>query len=154
MVLCLSQMPGADVEQAWRAWRQGRCDLCQYLCNSLAGQIGGYLGEMDARVKAVYRFQPEDVRSGKTEAVDQTPNIHLVVWVEHKSAALEALVASLSSWLADSLRNQLGCARASPACYHIDVHIVDDDEVDSRRGMGVLVNSARVRSERVWARSI
>ena len=150
---CAGKIPGGDAAQARRALGRGKCDVCDYLCYSLARQAGEYLGQMDARVKAIYLFEPEYAKAGEIEAMQRTPGIHLIAWADRKSAALNALAASLAANLAESLRQELGCIKASPACYTLDVQIVDDDDVYYRRGFGTLVESVYVRPIRVWERA-
>lgn len=152
VVFCASKMPGGNTAKARQALHEGQCEVCERLCYSLALQVGEYLGQMDPRVKAVYVFEPEYAKAGEVETVSRTPGIHLIAWVERKTAALNALVAALAAVLSENLRQQLGCVKATPACYSLDVHMVDDDEVRHRRGMGILVDSVYVRPIQVWPR--
>jgi hypothetical protein len=146
--------PG-NSQKTRHALRLGRCDICDYLCESLSKQIGKYLGMMDKTVKAVYKYNPESVgmrqRSSDKTLIHGKGGINLIAWVERKSAALDALGSTLESVISTSWR-EIDCKNATPACYTLDVQIVDNDDVTSRRGYGVIVNSMYVRSMQVWSR--
>jgi hypothetical protein len=142
-----------DLPQARRALRQGRCEVCEYLRYSLAGQVADYLGMADPMVKAVYLFEAEaPVGFDGAAPVRQPSGINLIAWVERKTAALAALTKALEASLAAS-RRALGCSRAAPACFFLDVHLVDDADVQERRGYGVLVSSLHVEPMKVWGRA-
>jgi len=141
-----------DRQKTRQALRQGRCDVCEYLRYSLAGQIGDYLGVTDPMVKAVYLVEAEEPDGFDDVApIRQPTGINLIAWVERKTAAVAALAKSLEAGLAAS-RRALGCDRAASACFFLDVHLVDDADVQERRGYGVLVNSLHVEPMKVWGR--
>ena len=81
----------------------------------------------------------------------QKSGLNLVVWVDRKSAALLSLGATLETVLSKS-RRKLGCPRACPACYVLSLQMVDDRDVQERRGYGMLVENVFLRSVPVWAR--
>lgn len=146
--------PG-NTQKTLHALRRGRCDICCYICESLSRQIGEYLGMMDKTVKAVYKYNPESAGM-RQRASDKAFNhgnggVNVIAWVDRKSAALDALGSTLESVIPTSWR-EIDCKNATPACYTLDVQIVDNDDVTSRRGYGVIVNSMYVRSMQVWAR--
>ena len=138
-----------------QALRAGRCDICGYVAESLTQQVVEYLGQVDKTVKAIYQYEPEDaaLRSpSKTSLANgQRGGINLIAWVDRKSAALNALGDTLETELTES-RRKIGCKNAQPACFTLDVRLVDNTEVAERRGYGIVVNSRYVRSTQVWAR--
>jgi hypothetical protein len=75
--------------------------------------------------------------------------INLVAWVERKSAALEALVATLESVLPQSLQG-LGLIDCDTVHIPLDVKMIDDGNIRERRGYGVIASSEIIRSSRVW----
>ena len=83
--------------------------------------------------------------SGSSSATPDRGGINLVVWVDRKSPPLNALGATLETALAES-RRRFNCPDAGPACYTLDVQMVDSRDVLERRGYGALVNNMYVRS--------
>ncbi len=144
---------GGDVERTRKALSQGHCEVCDYVRHNLALRVGGYLGQTDPTVKAVYLFETEEqVEFGDSDLPTLPAGISLIAWVDRKTAALAALTKALESSLAES-RRALGCVKARPMCFYLDVHVVDDVDVQERRGYGALVNSVHVEPMRVWARA-
>lgn len=144
-----------DVRQARLALCQGRCDVCSCMVDNLVYQIGEYLGNVDRTVQAIYRYEPEYVtvrpqfQQGNVKI--SRGGINLITLVDRKSAALSALGNTLEALLAVS-RQKISCKNANPACYTLDVQMVDKREVLDRRGYGAIINSAYVRSTQVWTR--
>jgi hypothetical protein len=56
---CTEKNFSGNTQETLHALRQGRCDICGYVCDNLGRQIGEYLGMMDMTVKAVYKYNPE-----------------------------------------------------------------------------------------------
>jgi Pyruvate phosphate dikinase, AMP/ATP-binding domain len=143
-----------DAQKAEHALRQGRCDMCAIVSRCLVQEVGEYLGRTDRMVKAVYRVEPEDALPPPKTAAKNTSRragINLVAWVDRKSAALVALGGTLENALADSMRT-LDCKNSTPACYVMQIQLVDDKEVGERRGYGAFVNDHHLHSTRVWQR--
>ena len=149
---CARQACVGDAEQARQALHQGQCDVCDYLCYSLAKQVGEFLSQMDETVKAVYVFEPEYAWDGDTAAARRPSGINLIAWVDRKSASLDALAGALGTTLSESRRNKLGCVKATAPCNALNVHLVDDADVENRRGYGAMVDSLYIRPIKVWAR--
>jgi hypothetical protein len=149
IVECAQAQFAGDVRRMRLALLKGQCEYCGILAESLVRQIGEYLGQVDGTVKAVYRFEaPPD--SSIPES-DTATGIHFLVWAARRSAALTALAETLKAVLGTSQR-KLGCAKARPACYSLDMEIVDDQDVQERRGLGLLIDSPSLRAEVVWRR--
>ncbi len=155
IAFCAQKNFAGDVRHARRNLSQGRCDICGDVVDSLGGQIGEYLGQMDRTVKAVYRYGPEAHLNRLHESEESIhrhrTGINLVAWTDRKSAALGALGSTLESVIAES-RRKIGCSNARPVCYTLDLQIVDDEEVQERRGYGAVVESEYLRTSKVWAR--
>jgi len=152
---CAEKKYSGDVREATQALRQGRCDICGYISESLIRQVGEYLGKVDKTVRAIYRYEPEYITMrptpGNPAKNGHRAGINLVAWVDRKSAALNALGDTLETVLSES-RRKVGCKNAQPACFTFDVQLVDHKDVTERRGYGVVVNSMYMRSAQVWAR--
>jgi hypothetical protein len=153
IVECAGELFAGDKRRMRRSLLEGHCEHCSRVSASLARQIGEYLGQMDRTVKAVYHYEP-------VEAPEVTPSqinepyvgINLVVWVERKSAALSALLETLETVLKAG-QPRIGCADASPRCFSLDVKMITDQEVQERRGLGLLVEKAYLHSAPVWRRA-
>lgn len=143
-----------DARRVRKALVRGQCEHCRCIANSLVRQIGEYLGQVDNRVRAVYRYQaarPPETPLAGISLPDLQTGIHLIVWVERKSPALSALAESLKIDLTAS-RRALGCARAAADCYTLDIEMVDDRDAREQRGFGLLINHPYLHAERVWNR--
>jgi hypothetical protein len=151
---CAEKSFGGDTQRTLQYLRQGRCDICGLVIDDLVVQIGEYLGRMDKTVKAVYKYGPEQMTNASRpdKRGPRKTGINLVAWADRKSAALEALGTTLESALSES-RRKVGCRIATPACYTLDLQIVDDEDVHQRRGYGVVVDSLYLRSSKVWTRA-
>ncbi len=145
-----------DTEEAARALHQGRCDVCGILSSCLVQEVGEYLGRTDKVVKEVYQIEAESslagAQAGGGSKTLRKGGINLVAWVDRKSAALVALGGTLENALAERLRT-FDCRNATPACYIMQIQLVDDKEVKERRGYGVFVDNPFLRSSRVWRRA-
>jgi hypothetical protein len=154
LAFCASKTFDGDGKKAQTALRNGRRDVCSYFCYGLAKQVAEYLGQIDPTVKAVYVFEPEYGQDGDAPTSRQPANINMVTWVKRKSAALKALVEALDASLSRDALSQLRCKQAAPTCYALNVQMVDDADVQGRRGYGALVNSLYVRPIQIWARAV
>ncbi len=155
LLFCADRKFGGDKDQTLQALRQGHCDACEYLSYSLVRQIGEYLGKMDRTVKAVYVFKPDmaplSPQVTSVTAGRRASGINLIAWVDRKSAALNALGGTLETALS-AARRRLGCVKATPACRNLDIHLVEDRDVQEGRGFGAIVQGMYVRSIQVWTR--
>ncbi|OGO31462.1 MAG: hypothetical protein A2136_10295 [Chloroflexi bacterium RBG_16_54_11] len=151
---CAEKLYAADTLRMRQSLLQSHCENCRIVAESLARQIGEYLGRVDRTVKAVYNYQPLEVmHKDPAGASEPYAGINLVVWVERKSAALGALIETLEASLKAS-QNHIGCAAATPACFSLNVMYVLDNDVQEGRGLGLLIRSSGVRSIPIWDRSI
>lgn len=154
LAACAEKCFNGDIGLAAQALTRGRCETCHQVTDDLVQQVGEALGQFDHTVRAVYRYEPEYTSAqlfGGRSGSAQRGGINLVTWVDRKSAALNALGASLENTLSTS-RRRLGCPNASPACYTLDIEMMDSKDILERRGYGAVVNSSHVRSTQVWVR--
>lgn len=138
-----------------RTIADGECTVCEYVRYGLSKEIGQYLGAIDSSVQAVYAYEPE-YTAGALHFDSTGPGIHqginLIVSVDRKNHALDAIVASLEDALKEGVRPLL-CSKANGSCFALDVKVVDGEELASRRGYGALVSSVYVAPMRLWSRS-
>jgi len=155
VAVCAEKKFNGDRQAALLALRQGRCDACRHVSDSLVGQVGEYLGQIDRTVKAVYEFEAEQSalrsQNGDDALANRKAGLNLIAWVDRKTPVLLTLGSTLESLLADS-RRSLGCKDASPTCCTLTVQMVDDKDMLEQRGYGAIVKSAYFHSTQVWAR--
>jgi hypothetical protein len=145
---CAERYFAGDTRKVRKALLHGECEHCKCISDDLARQIGEYLGQVDGTITAVYQYEP-----AASVPESETPSgIHFLVWVDHKSAALNALAETLESVLAESQR-KLGCPNARSECYTLDMEMVDDRDVRKRRGFGLFVNNPSLRAQLIWSRT-
>ena len=144
-----------DIERTIQEVQAGNCEVCGAVSDCLARQVGDYLGQMDRTVKAVFRYEPDYAtpRQVETNGAPQLRRggINLVAWVERKNAAFSALGSTLERVLAERSK-KLRCGKSSPACYVLDIQMVEDKDVQENRGLALAANSLYMRSVQVWKR--
>ena len=135
------------------AVRAGNCAVCERVRYDLAVRLADYLGAVDATVKSVFLFEPDYATGGDSAPDNEQVSLgmNVIVWAEHKSAALTAVIGTLESALSQELA-RLRCARSSVLCFAFNVQVVDDGEVEQRKGYGAMVDSVYVRPLEVWHR--
>ena len=152
--VCAEAFFTGNTEWAVQALRQGREDVCEALSESLSVQIAEYLGVMDKTVKAIFRYEGDEENRHNPKPKESTQGwrsgINLVAWVDRKSAALTALVATLESTLVESQRKLIWRSPESTSGISLDVAMVNDDDVANQRGVGVIADSQRIYSMQVW----
>jgi hypothetical protein len=130
--------------------REGDGEACGYCHYSVAKQVAESLGALDDTIKAAYIYDydatPEDLCFG--EAGRALP-IHLLVWVERKTAALEAMVETWDRALAQRYVEMIG---GHQPAYLLDVQVVDDADVEKRIGHGALLSSLYHPPIQIWKR--
>ena len=134
--------------------QKGNCRACDSARYWIAKAVGEYLGALDSGIRSVYYFEPDYATSFDDVDADGpgvSTGINLLVWAGRRTAALEALVSAAS----DELRKEtaaFACAKSNPLCWALDVQIVDDDQVETRRGYGAMIHSIHVRPIELWRR--
>ena len=147
---CTDKMQLDSVQQAIERLRAGDAQACDYCHYSLARQVAEWLGTLDGNIKATYVFHydavPQDLGLG--EAACALP-IHMLVWVDRKTAALKVLAETWDRNLAQGYAQMIGGDR--PA-YILDVQVVDDADVARRIGYGALLFSLHHPPVQIWRR--
>lgn len=148
---CSEQVFAGDTRRLRQSLLQGHCENCLCVSESLARQIGGYLGSVDRTVKAVYRYGPVAALQEGSVPPKETTDMNLGVWVERKSAALSALLETLQASLTASL-STLGCSEATTHCLRLNVEVISDQDVRKQSGLGLFVQHTNLFSTPVWER--
>lgn len=130
--------------------RAGDGQACEYCHYSVAKQVAESLGALDENIKAAYIYDydatPEDSCFGE---VGRALPIHLVVWAERKTAALNAVVETWDRALAQRYGEIVG---GHQPAHLLDVQVVDSADVEKRIGYGALLSSLHHRPIQVWKR--
>ena len=143
---CAESHFGGNVHRVREALSMGQCEHCRCLSDSLARQISSYLVGVDSHIKSIYQLEPGTASDGSSgENAAPQAGIHLIVWVERKNQALNALAGTLQAALATSQR-ALGCPNAMPDCYTLDITTIDDRDVSEQRGFGMLACHSSVQA--------
>lgn len=157
IVECAEAHFAGDVRKMRQALLVGQCAHCRCISDSLVRQIGQYLVQVDKTVKAIYQYKPVEAPAptqNKPHASSKEhTGINLVVWVDRKSAALNALIETLETVLSASQR-KIGCVNATSDCFVLDIETVSDNDVQERRSLGLLVGDRFLESKQVWARAV
>lgn len=150
LAFCAHKMRLPANEEAADLLRQGDPIACQYWHYALAGQVAEYLGAWDQDVKAIYSCDydatPQDLSCRPSSPASL---IHMLVWTQRKTAALEALVDTLDHALTTLCADALDVPRLSRL---LDVQFVNDADVENRTGYGALLTSLYNRPILVWER--
>ena len=130
--------------------RNGDSSACEYCHYSIAKHVADSLGALDKNVKAVYAVDydatPEDVCFGATM---QTSPVHLIVWVERPTSALNSLTEALDRALVERFNEIVGTHHL---VHMLDVQVVNDADVKNRVGYGAMLTSLHQRPIQVWKR--
>lgn len=123
------------------------CNYCQY---SVAKEVGEALGSLDKNVRSAYMLDYDATPQDLAFAVEKRGvMIHLIVWVERKTNALNSIVASLDRALAQDFAKLLNMEKLE---HLLDVQVVDDSDVENRTGYGAMLSSLYQRPLQVWKR--
>lgn len=147
-------LQGWDQVSAARA--RADCHACEYLRFGLAKGVAEYLGSLDETIRAIYVFDPEAATHADSQVPAKarlSPGISMLIWVSHKTAALTSLLASVRRATDEELW-RLPCPEANALCSSLDTIVVDDQEVNERRGYGAIVSSLFVLPTEIWNRQL
>jgi hypothetical protein len=147
---CAQKMGLAGSQAVVDRLRQGDRSACKYCHYSIAKHVAGSIGALDENVKAVYVVDfdatPEDLcfYEGARPSL-----IHLIVWAERKTGALDSLVGALDRALVERYNDVIGTCQLT---HLLDVQVVDDADVNNRVGYGAMLSSLHQRPIQVWKR--
>jgi hypothetical protein len=146
IIECAEKHFGGNAHRVREALLMGQCEHCRCLSDSIARQIGSYLVGVDNHIKAVYQFKPGPTEDIPDKEKKLQGGIHLIVWVDRKNPALNALAGTLQATLMTSQR-ALNCPNAMPDCYTLDIAAMDDRDVIEQRGFGMFANNPSIQSQ-------
>jgi len=151
MEYCARKMKLGNAQAAIDSLKQGNRSACGYCHYSLAQQVAASLGTLDDGVKSVYLFEyDEDLQ--QEEACDRgapMAPLHLIAHVQAKTGGLDSIAAGLDRALVAAFADLIGMNVAASV---LDVHFVDDRDVERRLGYGALLSALYNRPIRLWER--
>jgi len=148
---CSDKMKATGAAEVIDCLSRGETTSRSYFNYCLAQQIAAYLGTLDSDVKAVYLFDydatPEDICFCEST---QDILVHLIIWTRRKTAAQNSLLQALDRALIEQYAELMSCAQPR---HFLDVHFVEDADVENRMGYGALLSSIHNRPVQVWERA-
>ncbi len=121
-----------------------------YFQYGLGKQAAQRLGDLDKGIKAIYVWDEnaESEDASFTQVTQPTP-VHLVIWAEPKTSALDSVTAALDRALVESYTKLIGQCELE---HLLDAQMIDDDDVKNHTGYGALLSSLHHRPIKVWER--
>ena len=109
-----------------------------------------HLAALDNEVRAAYLYDdeatPEDESLGEAAPGHL---VHMIVRVQRKTEALNALIAAMDRALARSYAGMAGMLRLA---HVLDAQVIDEDDVTLCTGYGALLTSLHHKPVTVWER--
>jgi hypothetical protein len=133
--LCAKRMRLDGPQAAAHRVRQGDAVARMHCCSSIAKQVAASLGSSEQNVRAIYApdydgsFQ--DLCSGKGIADESM--VHLLVWTQRRTPALDSLVTDWDRALARVCRDTFGTQERTPL---LDVRVIADADVEKHFDSG------------------
>jgi hypothetical protein len=139
---------GHSAQAALERMKDGDGAAHKYWQYGVAKRVAGYLAGWDENIRAVYACDydatPEDLVFGNQTRVSLA---HMIVWTERKTAALDSLIAALDGALVKQFADLMGLDRLA---HLLDVQVVDDGDVEARKGYAALLTSLHNSPIQVW----
>ncbi len=121
-----------------------------YFHYGLAKHMAQRVGELDQDVKAVYVWDEDMASEDKPfDGIAEPGPIHLIVWVQRRTNALESLLEALDRALTESYAKLMGARELQ---HVLDAQIIDDEAVEQRTGYGAMLSSVHYRPIEAWKR--
>lgn len=148
LAVCLEQKSPQTQPAVIADLRAGNAAVLPLFKRGLAERFALHLGWCDDDIKSVYLYN-HNVETAPTDQEGCPLVVHLIVWAQPKTAALNSLITILNRALTRAF-DDLASHRLP--FYLLDVQVVDDLEVKRRAGYASLLFSPRVKPLRVWQR--
>jgi hypothetical protein len=146
------QLGARNSQHALEMLRRGDCNRCDTLRYNLARQIAGYFAQLATDMRAIYLYDPE-YASGNYESprtgASSSAAINLVVWARAKKSMPQEAIRALGDAF-DKVRAAIVCPEATGQCFRLNVAVVNDADVKTRRGYAAMIDSRSVRPTPVW----
>ena len=147
---CAQKMGLAGQQAVIDRLRRGDRTARSYCYYDIARHMAESLGALDKNVRAVYVVDydatAEDICFSEETQISL---IHLIVWAERKTNALDSLVEALDRALIQRYTDLVGLSQLA---HLLDVQVVDDADVKNRVGYGAMLSSLHQKPIQIWER--
>ena len=144
-----NKMGLGDVKALIARMKEADSVAFNYYNYNIAKELGKVLGSWDKNIRAVYAHDYEGATPEETCFENASPFslVHMIIWAERKTKALDALVETIDRALVQHHRHMLGRNRLE---HVLDAQVIDDEEVRSRTGYAALLKSIYQPPIQVW----
>ena len=129
--------------------KEGDSVAFNYYNYNIAKQLAEVLGSWGKDIRAVYAHDYEGATPEEAcfENVSPFSLVHMIIWAERKTNALDALVETIDRAMVQHHRHMLGLNKLE---HVLDAQVIDDEDVRSRTGYAVLLKSIYQPPIQVW----
>jgi hypothetical protein len=122
-----------------------------YYCYHIAKGLGEVLGSWSNNIRAVYACNYDEDIPCEDSCEEKLAffNVHLIIWAEQKSKALDSLLEAMDRSMVHWHRGLLGDNKLQ---HILDAQIIDDEDMRNRTGYAALINSVYQPPIRVWGK--
>lgn len=150
IAFCAQKVQLDDPQAVLERLVDGDGQVCAYYNYSVAKQVAASLGALDENIRAAYMYDYDDpAEESPFGEVGRALPIHLVVWTQRKTAALNAVVETWDRALTQSYRERIG---GHQPAHLLDVQVVDNTDVAKRLGYGAMLSSLHHPLTELWKR--
>ena len=144
-----NKMGLGDVKALIARMKEADSVAFNYYNYNIAKELGEILGFWDKNIRAVYAHDydaatPEEACFENTSPFSL---VHMIIWAERKTKALNALVEAIDRAMVQHHRHMLGHINLE---HVLDVQVIDDEDVRNRTGYGALLQSIYQPPIQVW----
>ena len=144
-----NKMGLGDVKALIARMKEADSVAFDYYNYNIAKELGEVLGSWDKNIRAVYAHDYEGATPEEACFENASPFslIHMIIWTERKTKALDALVETIDRAMVQHHRHMLGLIKLE---HVLDVQVIDDEDVRNRTGYGALLKSIYQPPIQVW----
>lgn len=148
-----NKMGLGDVKTLIARMKEADSVAFNYYNYNIAKELGEVLGFWDKNIRAVYAHDYDAATPEEACFENASPFslVHMIIWAEHKTKALNALVEAIEHAMVQHHRHMLGRIKLE---HVLDVQVVDDEDVRNRTGYGALLKSIYQPPIQVWRSSL
>lgn len=143
------KMELSDIETLVSHLNKRNSMAINYFRYDVARELGEVLGKWDKNIKAVYFWDNDDTSTaeGSLENKPVFSLIHMIIWSQKKTKALNALIEAIDRVMVQQFRGLTGLIKLENV---LDIQVVDDEEVRNRTGYAALLNSIYQPPIQLW----
>jgi len=144
-----NKMGLGDVKALIARMKEGNSVAFNYYNYNIAKELGEVLGFWDKNIRAVYAHDYDAATPEEACFENASPFslVHMIIWAEHKTKALNALVEAIDRAMVRHHRHMLGRIKLE---HVLDVQVIDDEDVRNRTGYAALLKSIYQPPIQVW----